>query len=892
MRWPNALREIIAAVKFEPGTENAAPKSATEFLAASYYQQSRGNLPAALASAWKAVGKSPSFGFGWERVAELEFSFGHTGAALEALDKSLAFAPRNPQAIALKGFLLAAQNRISAAQQLFDEAVAIDGSLGNAWLGRGLCKIRQATRKADAKIWKWRRRWNRIAPCCAVTLARRSARTCDDARADHELELARKFDPNDPTSWLYSALLHQQENRINEAVRDLEKSEELNDNRSVYRSRLLLDQDAAVRGANLAGIYQDAGMNDVSVREATRAVNSDYANYSAHLFLANSYNQLRDPNQINLRYETPWLSEYLVANLLAPVGAGTLSQTVSQQEYSKLFQHDGVGIASSTDYSTRGNWTQAGSAYGTFDNFGFAVDTFYRSDNGERINNGQDQLTVSTQLKWDFTPRDSVFFQGIYYNASGGDLNQYYSQQNAAALMHTHESQEPLLLLGYRHEWAPGVETLALVGRFDDTLRVTNAAEPVLLLAQAGGGVIAVPSPALPVAPFSYRSAPEIYSAELQQIWQKENYGVVFGARAQFATFNTQSALGGSTPTLLSSMTQTTFFAFATSPTTVSESPDFTRLTGYGYLFWRPVDPLQLNAGFSYDDMEYPDNFRFSPVSGGERSASQASPKAGFTWTPLPDSTVRFAYTRSLGGVSFDQSVRLEPTQVAGFNQAFRSLIPEAVAGSSAGAKFETYGLSLEQKFKTGTYLGLEGQILNSTANQTIGVVYLDFPPPVYSPGGTPEQLDYTEQNLILTLNQLLGDNWSLGARYEVSQAQLAASLPLIPASVSASLNYSKDTATLNQLSLFALFNHPCGFFARAETDWYSQSNGGYNPALSGDDFWQMNLYCGYRFWHRRAQVQLGLLNLTDQNYQLNPLNLYTELPRERTLAVNLQFTF
>jgi len=56
---------------------------ATEFLAGSYYQQSRGNLPAALTAARKAAEKSPTFGFAWERVAELEFSFGHTDAALE-----------------------------------------------------------------------------------------------------------------------------------------------------------------------------------------------------------------------------------------------------------------------------------------------------------------------------------------------------------------------------------------------------------------------------------------------------------------------------------------------------------------------------------------------------------------------------------------------------------------------------------------------------------------------------------------------------------------------------------------------------------------------------------------------------------------------------------------
>ena len=46
-------------------------------------------------------------------------------------------------------------------------------------------------------------------------------------------------------------------------------------------------------------MYQDDGMFDVAVREASRAVNYDYANYSAHLFLANSYyaTQRSEPDQ-------------------------------------------------------------------------------------------------------------------------------------------------------------------------------------------------------------------------------------------------------------------------------------------------------------------------------------------------------------------------------------------------------------------------------------------------------------------------------------------------------------------------------------------------------------------------------------------------------------------
>ena len=116
-------------------------------------------------------------------------------------------------------------------------------------------------------------------------------------------------------------------------------------------------------------------------------MSEDYANYSAHLFLANSYDQLRDPNRINLRYETPAVSEYLIANLLAPVGAGTLSQTLSQQEYSKLFERDRLGIVSSTEYLSRGAWEQNGAQSGTFGKSSYAFEAFYRSDPGQRPNN-------------------------------------------------------------------------------------------------------------------------------------------------------------------------------------------------------------------------------------------------------------------------------------------------------------------------------------------------------------------------------------------------------------------------------------------------------------------------------------------------------------------------
>jgi len=51
-------------------------------------------------------------------------------------------------------------------------------------------------------------------------------------------------------------------------------------------------------------------------------------------------------------------------------------------------------------------------------------------------------------------------------------------------------------------------------------------------------------------------------------------------------------------------------------------------------------------------------------------------------------------------------------------------------------------------------------------------------------------------------------------------------------------------------------------------------------------------VWAGYRFARRRAEVRIGLLNVTDQEYQLNPLNLHAALPHDRTLAVNVRFSF
>jgi len=826
----------------------------------------------------------------------LEFSFGHISAAEDALEKSLALAPRNAQALALKGFLLAARGRTREARDSFDKALAVDSALGNAWLGRGLCRIRLGDNQGGREDLLIAAALEPQRAELRSYLGKAFANVGDFAHATKELGLAEKLDPQDPTAPLYSALLNQENNRINDAIRDLEKSKALNNNRSVYRSELLLDQDQAVRSANLAGMYNDAGMPEVAEREAARAVNYDYGNYSAHLFLANSYFQLTDPNLVNLRYETATESEFLLANLLAPVSAGTLSPEISQQEYSRFFEQNKVGVASSTEYLSRGAWSEDGVQYGTFDNFNYGFEGFYRFDPGQRPNEDITERRLSLHVKTQMTPQDSGYFLIQYYKANGGDLAQYFNPNTANQTFRFDERQEPNVAFGYHHEWAPGVHTLVLGARLADNISFTNSLAPTLVAISPGGNLVGADGVAIDT---TYQNRLEIYSGEVQQIFEQPNHNTILGARAQYGNFHTETFQGAnaSIPVF--------FDPEGVGRIAGEQNKDsiFRRFAVYGYHQWEVTDWLELIGGVTYDRITFPENFRSVPVSTAENTVDQVSPKAGLILQPVPDTTVRFAYAKSLGGASVDQSYQLEPSQVAGFIQSYRSIIPESVAGANVGAKFETFGVSLEQKFDTGTYLGVTGELLNSEVNRMDGTYVYDptilpdpsTPDPVAVPSsGLRERLKYREPSLWVTASQLIGRDWSVGARYRYSQAVIDDNFVNVPDGllITDFLPRQRLQARLNQVNLFAIYNHPCGFFAEGEALWYGQNNIGYQGTEPGDDFWQFNGLVGYRFPRRRAELTLALLNISGQNYKLNPLNIYNELPRERTLAVQFSVNF
>jgi Tfp pilus assembly protein PilF len=687
-----ALRELISAVKRQSDPSIPAPSVATELLAKSYYEQSHAipgvSLRNALDLARQAVAKSPKFGFAWARVAELEFGFGHNGAAREVLEKSLALLPRNAEALALKGFLLAAESKTREAITWFNSAIAADSALGNAWLGRGLCRIRRGDTAAGREDLLVAAALEPQRAELRAYLGKAYANADDYRRAVKELHLAMKLDPNDPTAWLYAAILEQQENEINDAVRDLKKSESLNDNRSVYRSQLLLDQDRAVRSANLASIYQDAGMSDTAIREAERGVDADYANYSAHLFLADSYTQLVDPNEIGLRYETAKENEYLLANLLSPGAAGTMSQAISEQEYGRSFESDRLGVVSETEFLSRGAWSETGAQYGIEGNSSYDIEGHYSYDPGEsqRPNDDFQQRDLTLTLKQQFTPRDGGYMQISDYDANGGDLHQYYAQNMASLGYRFEETQQPNIILGYNHEWNPGIHTLFLFAKLNDNYSFENPAQPTLLeFIPVKKGVTTLKTVQGLAMNEDFANQTDVYSGELQQIWQTAEHNTIVGARAQYGDFDTANIQNH--PSLDGEA-----FARLAVPADQDVSTYFQRVSLYGYHQWQVFDSLRLVGGLTYDWMRFPANIQTAPISDSEHTTSRVSPKAGLIWSPAKDTTVRFAYTRSLGGTSVDQSYQTRlshpkwPDSFNPFAASFPNRWPQKAPGRNSRA--------------------------------------------------------------------------------------------------------------------------------------------------------------------------------------------------------------
>ena len=95
-----------------------------------------------------------------------------------------------------------------------------------------------------------------------------------------------------------------------------------------------------------------------------------------------------------------------------------------------------------------------------------------------RANDDIDEQQYTLTVKQQLAPQDSVYVNAQLYYANSGDLAEYYNQNAASPTLRANEQQEPNVSLGYHHQWSPGVHTLFLAARLNDTTTFTNFTQP------------------------------------------------------------------------------------------------------------------------------------------------------------------------------------------------------------------------------------------------------------------------------------------------------------------------------------------------------------------------------------------------------------------------------
>ena len=290
----------------------AAPRSAAALIALSYAQQAAFDLQSARQSLEAAVKAEPQNALAWARLAELWSSFGRLDRSLAAAKKAVSLDPGLSRTQTVLGFAYLTQVNTAEARTAFEKAIALDQADPLPRLGLGLATIRDGDLDAgggEIEIAASLDPNNSLIRSYLGKTFYEEKRTGLDGR---EFATAKELDPNDPTPWFYDAIRKQTINRPVEALHDMQKAIELNDNRAVYRSKLLLDSDLAARSRSLARIYNNLGFQQRGLVEGWQSVNTDPTNFSAHRFLADSYAALP-------RHEIARVSELLQSQLLQPI---------------------------------------------------------------------------------------------------------------------------------------------------------------------------------------------------------------------------------------------------------------------------------------------------------------------------------------------------------------------------------------------------------------------------------------------------------------------------------------------------------------------------------------------------------------------------------------------
>ena len=289
-------RSLLAQIYLVQNRKETAGREATQALAESpgsplalfsmgLVQMAHFELPGAIQYLEKSLAADPFFVTAYVYLAKIWLGSEYLGRAQKTIDQALHLAPDDAQVLSLAGFIRLAYRDYSRAFELWNRAVKDDPRFGEPHLGLAIYyfRYREFPRGLEEMLTA-----TLLDPRVAPYQTELGKALYQVRAFDRSLEVydyAKTLDPKDPSPYFYKGIALTDLNRPGEAVQEINRSIELNDNVAMFRSRSLLDQDLAVRNYSLAKSYQQLGLNEWAYSKAVTAVNYHPCESSAHLFL-------------------------------------------------------------------------------------------------------------------------------------------------------------------------------------------------------------------------------------------------------------------------------------------------------------------------------------------------------------------------------------------------------------------------------------------------------------------------------------------------------------------------------------------------------------------------------------------------------------------------------
>jgi tetratricopeptide (TPR) repeat protein len=415
-------------------------------------------LPAAERRLEDALSTDPRFLDAALYLGRLYLGGNYFGKARQVAEQALREAPRDARVLSLAGFVNIAFRHYAKAQELFDKAVQESPQLGEAYLGLGFCRFRfgypdrALTEMLTATLLDPRL----AAYQGELGKAFYQVRAFDKALATWDY--AAKLDPKDPTPHFYKGIALTDLNRPGEAIQSINRSIALNNNRAVFRSRLLLEKDQSTRNYNLARAYAQLGLGEWAQSKAITAVKLDPLNASPHLFLSRAY------LASNLRVVAA-KSEELLYRVLSPANQNTFRYLL-ENDYTSMFE---MPYGRATIQGGIGSWQERKPIHDDFvAGYGgrpgaaaFGRGT-YNFDSFLGTKRATDEIwTAEGTFKGEPTVQGIFTGYAQYFNEKYNDissLNDYFLKREPD--LHNNDRRQ-IYQLSYLHNFTPNVRFLA-----------------------------------------------------------------------------------------------------------------------------------------------------------------------------------------------------------------------------------------------------------------------------------------------------------------------------------------------------------------------------------------------------------------------------------------------